>query len=130
MEYLQFRTMIRFICDFFQIRFKEEYCKALFAQAILETGHFKSQSYKIGNNLFGMKQSKQRTRYWIDKFLNHAKYSDPLCSVMDRLDWDKYLKVEFHDIDQYMGKVLSHKYAEDKEYLFKWKTIYHSLNKI
>jgi uncharacterized FlgJ-related protein len=49
--------------------------QVVYAQAVLETGHFKSKSFKEGNNLFGMKVAKQRPTTAVGEYLGHAKYN-------------------------------------------------------
>lgn len=53
------------------------------AQARIETGFYKSQVFKLNNNLFGMKLATQRVRYSTGEKLNHATYETWRRSVDD-----------------------------------------------
>jgi len=69
----------------------------VFAQAILETGHFKSTVFRVNNNLFGMRLPKVRKTTAIGKKRGYATYSDWIMSVQDYKLWQssipkKYLK--------------------------------------
>jgi uncharacterized FlgJ-related protein len=69
----------------------------VFAQAILETGHFKSTVFRDNNNLFGMRLPKVRKTTAIGKKRGYAVYSDWIMSVQDYKLWQssipkKYLK--------------------------------------
>ena len=69
----------------------------VFAQAILETGHFKSTVFRDNNNLFGMRLPKVRKTTAIGKKRGYATYSDWIMSVQDYKLWQssipkKYLK--------------------------------------
>jgi uncharacterized FlgJ-related protein len=55
----------------------------VYAQAIIETGHFTSNIFKNGNNLFGMKVARQRPTTAIGEYKGHAKYESWEESVMD-----------------------------------------------
>jgi hypothetical protein len=60
-----------------------EHPKIVLAQAILESGHFKSVVAVKNNNIFGMREAKQRVTTATGTQLNHAKYSRWQESVMD-----------------------------------------------
>ena len=53
------------------------------AQSILETGHWESRIYQENNNLFGMKQARQRVTTALGTNLNHAYYNNWKESVLD-----------------------------------------------
>lgn len=57
-----------------------EYCdihhkEIVYAQAILETGHFKSKGCRIGNNLFGLKGKKYYYKYnhWFESVVAYKE---------------------------------------------------------
>jgi uncharacterized FlgJ-related protein len=53
------------------------------AQAIIESGHFKSNVFRANNNLFGMKLARQRATTAKGTNLNHAYYENWRESVLD-----------------------------------------------
>ena len=53
------------------------------AQSILETGHFGSNVFRANNNLFGMKEARQRCKTAKGTNLGHAYYNNWKESVMD-----------------------------------------------
>ena len=92
--------------------------QVVYAQAVLETGHFKSKSFKEGNNLFGMKVAKQRPTTATGEYLGHAKYNSWQESVYDyALYYSKYLS-KFSTQDSYLNYLKEH-YAEDPTYINK-----------
>lgn len=104
-----------------------KFYKIVYAQAVLETGHFKSDSFKNGNNLFGMKVAKQRPTTAIGEYLGHAKYSSWKQSVMDyALYQSKYLS-KIKSKEEYFS-YLQKNYAEDPGYIKKIKSIMGKLN--
>lgn len=125
---MDFRACIHMGCDLFDITFYHDYAMILYAQAKLETGGFVSNIYKKGNNLFGMKPSIKRNRFWQSKLLGHAKYSHRFVCIMDRIDWDIWSGILFKgNVLDYMNAVVKKGYAEDKEYFSKWLKIYNEL---
>lgn len=123
-DYKIFRDIVFYMLIDKNIEYNEEYTKALYSQALLETGRFESQSYKMGKNLFGMKQSKRRTRFWMGVLFHHASYSTICYSILDRIDWDIYHKIKFETFAQYAKDVQFVGYAEDPNYIEKWQNIY------
>jgi uncharacterized FlgJ-related protein len=62
----------------------------VFAQAILESGHFKSKLAKKCNNLFGMKMPRKRHTTAIAKSKSgYAVYKHWIASLEDYLAWQK-----------------------------------------
>lgn len=99
--------------------------QVVYAQAVLETGHFKSKSFTIGNNLFGMKVAKQRPTTAAGEYLGHAKYNSWKESVYDyALYYSKYLS-KFSTQEQYLNYLKQH-YAEDPTYINKLLKIINS----
>jgi hypothetical protein len=64
-----------------------------YAQALLETGHFKSAVFIENHNLFGMKLPSQRQTLAIGKNRGHAKYKTWQDSVKDYKMWQDAIKV-------------------------------------
>ena len=61
------------------------------AQAKLETGRFKSEVFRMNNNLFGMRHPRQRVTLSKGSHLNHAVYDNWQHSLMDYAMWyNKY----------------------------------------
>lgn len=70
-----------------------KYPDLILAQAILESGHFKSTIFKENHNAFGMKQPRKRYTLCKGSNLNHALYDNWKVSVEDRMIYDTlYLK--------------------------------------
>jgi uncharacterized FlgJ-related protein len=77
-----------------------KYPDIVFAQGVLESGHFTSDKFRDGNNLFGMKLSKYRKTTAIGEKYGHAAYESWFESVQDYKLWQntipkKYLKNRF-----------------------------------
>lgn len=88
-----------------------KYPDIVYAQAILETGHFKSRVCKEYNNLFGLYNSYTKDYY---KF-NH--WSDSVLAYVDMIQY-KYKQGEnYYDFLERIG------YAEDPHYTNKVKNI-------
>ena len=88
-------------------------------QAILETGHFSSDIFKENNNLFGMKEAKQRTTTALGTNRNHAYYINWKASVVDYCLWQR----RYYKSGDYYEFLESYGYAENKWYINKLKEI-------
>lgn len=115
--------------EFTPEKFKE-YLKALnikhykiaYAQACLETGNFKSKTFRISNNLFGMRQAKSRPTTNSGEYLRHACYTHWRESVLDyALYYSKYLS-KFRTQKSLLNYLAKH-YAEDSMYVIKIKNL-------
>lgn len=85
------------------------------AQSMLETGHFESNVFRANNNLFGMKQARQRCTTARGTNLNHAYYDNWKESVMDyALFQSAYLR-NLKTEAQYFS-YLDRNYAEAQNY--------------
>lgn len=93
------------------IYYNLQYPEIVYAQAILETGHFKSKLYKEANNLFGLYNSKDRRYY---KF-NH--WSE---SVVAYKEW---IQRKYKSSENYYDFLDRINYASDPEYISKLKQI-------
>jgi len=88
----------------------------VYAQAIIESGNFKSNIFKTNNNLFGMKVAKQRPTLALGEESGHAYYDNWKTSVIDyALFQSKYLS-SIKTKQQYLD-YLSQNYAEDTTYM-------------
>jgi uncharacterized FlgJ-related protein len=67
-----------------------EFPDIVFAQAILESGHFKSKVFKENNNLFGMKQPSKRATVSKGKLNGYAVYNFWQESVEDYYLYQEY----------------------------------------
>lgn len=85
--------------------------KIVQAQAILETGHFKSDLCLNDNNLFGLYNNKKRRYYTFDHWTE---------SVIAYLD---YVQYRYKPPDDYYKFLLDIGYAEDPHYINKVKEI-------
>jgi uncharacterized FlgJ-related protein len=85
------------------------------AQAMIESGHFQSNIFMANNNLFGMKQARQRCTTAKGTNLNHAYYDNWKESVMDyALFQSAYLR-KLKTEAQYL-EYLDRNYAEAQNY--------------
>lgn len=64
-------------------RLNIRYPHIVLAQAMIESGHFESNIFRANNNLFGMKQARQRATTALGTELGHAYYNNWRESVMD-----------------------------------------------
>jgi hypothetical protein len=94
----------------------------VYAQALLESGEFKSHIFKENNNFFGMKQAKQRPTTNKGTENGHAYFSNWRDCVVDYAFYqaaylnDLRSEAEYY---QYLGQ----NYAEDPGYVGKLKKI-------
>lgn len=96
------------------IRFKD----VVVAQARLETGNFKSRSFRQGNNLFGMKVAKSRLTTACGSIYGHAKYTHWTMSVVDYALFQSTFARKIRTKDKYL-RYLQRNYAEDVNYISK-----------
>lgn len=92
--------------------------EVVFAQAMIETGHFGSDLFRKENNLFGMKFPLQRKTTAVKKSNSgYASYMTWMHSVYDYKLWqNSVLKSRSITEDEYI-KLLGRIYAEDKNYM-------------
>lgn len=83
----------------------------VYAQAILETGHFRSKVYRECNNLFGLYNSRTKSYYKFDHWSE---------SVVAYLDFIQYKYKPPNDYYKFLDNI---GYAEDPEYINKLKRI-------
>lgn len=100
--------------------------KIVVAQAIIESGHFKSKLFQINHNLFGMRKAYQRptTRIPADidfYFESYAYYHNWQYSVFDYALWQSSFARNLSETE-YLD-LLKRTYAEDDEYISKIKKI-------
>lgn len=94
-------------CTYYQLEEKE----IVVSQAILETGHFRSDNCIKNNNLFGLYNSKKKRYY---KF-NH--WTESVVFYRDKIQNRRKPNEKYYDFLNRIG------YAEDKEYISKVKNI-------
>lgn len=91
----------------------------VFAQAVLETGHFTSKLFKEGNNLFGMKMPSKRETLSIGKKKGgYAVFENWKKSVNDYLLWQDYIlrNKNITTRKEYL-KLIDRVYAENEKYV-------------
>lgn len=109
----------------FDLRLEHPYI--VFAQAIEESGHFKSEIFQENNNLFGMKMPWNRATTAIGINRGHAVYTSWRQSVIDYAFFQmSYMRGLTRD--EYLSK-LSKSYAENKKYVANLKRIIERTNK-
>jgi uncharacterized FlgJ-related protein len=94
----------------------------VYAQAILETNHFKSPLFKENHNLFGMREATLRVTLAKGTKNNHAYYKDWKDSLYD---YGMYYSTYLYRIttEENYYSYLQQYYAEDVEYVDKLKKI-------
>lgn len=99
--------------------------EVVFAQAVLESGHFKAPIFTTKNNLFGMKVPKKRETTAINKGKKgYAKYHSWDSSVDDYLLWQEFTLKNKSQLtkSQYLS-LLGKIYAKDKKYISSLKRV-------
>lgn len=93
-----------------------EYIDVMVAQARIESGHYTSNIFKEGRNLFGMRLPERRETTAIGKHRNHAKYESWVKSVDDYKIWQTNVLAKARSKKQYLAYI-GKNYAEDPKYL-------------
>ena len=101
-------------------------------QSALESHYGLSDLANVAHNFFGMKLPKRRVNLAHSFYRDYAAYYSRKQSVLDLLLWvtsqgDKY---NLLSIDGYIDLLLSHGYAEDKQYIDKITSIYSQFKSI
>jgi uncharacterized FlgJ-related protein len=107
------------------IKFGIKFPDVVFAQAVLESGHFTSKLFQSANNLFGMKIPTKRESSAIGQTKSgYSKYDDWNFSVYDYFLWQDYMLKRHGDLtkSQYLA-LLGRIYAEDKRYVSSIKRV-------
>ena len=91
----------------------------VFAQAVLETGHFTSKLFRDSNNLFGMKVPSKRETLSVGKIKGgYAVFENWEKSVNDYLLWQDYIlrNKNINSQKEYL-KLIDRIYAENEKYV-------------
>jgi hypothetical protein len=102
-----------------------EHSHIVFAQMRLESGNFKSDLAKNNDNFFGMKYPRQRATVAQGMDRGYAYYRSWSYSVLDYAIWQRRYASGLTE-EEYL-EMLSEKYAEDKAYVRKVKSIADSI---
>ena len=102
-----------------------EHSHIVFAQMRLESGNFKSDLAKNNDNFFGMKYPRQRATVAQGVDRGYACYRSWSYSVLDYAIWQRRYASGLTE-EEYL-EMLSEKYAEDKAYVRKVKSIADSI---
>ena len=99
--------------------------EVVFAQAVLETGHFQSKLFKEANNLFGMKVPSVRETLAIGRRKgNYAVFENWMSSVNDYQLWQTYvLRNKVITTQKEYLSLLNRIYSTNKKYVVSLKTI-------
>jgi uncharacterized FlgJ-related protein len=92
------------------------------AQSKLETGNYTSKIFKENNNLFGMREAKQRITTAVGTEHNHAYYHTWHESVLDYAFYQCRYLAGINTEEQYFN-YLRQSYAEDPSYVNRLITI-------
>jgi flagellum-specific peptidoglycan hydrolase FlgJ len=109
----------KFVLKLKELNFK--YPHIVMAQAMLETGSFKSVVFKQNNNLFGMKEATSRLNLCKGTEHGHASYSTWEDSVLDYALWCTSYANKANSESEYFQILNSLGYAEDGSYVVKLK---------
>jgi uncharacterized FlgJ-related protein len=94
------------------------------AQAILESGHFKSKLAKHNNNLFGMRMPKKRETTAVGTRYGYARYLSWKDSVEDYKLWQDYLFKRHPNMTKSQFKrYIDRLYSTSSNYIGKINTI-------
>jgi hypothetical protein len=108
-----------------------KYPDIVLLQSQLETGHYTSDIFLNGNNLFGMKYPSHRPTVATGSYKEHAKYAHWSDSVIDYTLWQKYYQSRGYrleggiDSDFYLVFLKCIPYAEDPRYVPKLVALSH-----
>ena len=107
-----------------------DYPEIVWAQAVLESGHFRSPIFKRNNNLFGMRFPRKRETVAIEDKKGFSSYADWNKSVEDyKMYQDYILKGKRISKERYYD-ILDRSYSESgKSYSNKLKCIIKKYNK-
>jgi uncharacterized FlgJ-related protein len=94
----------------------------VYAQALLESGEFKSHIFKVNNNFFGMKQAKQRPTTNKGTENGHAYFANWRDCVVDYAFYQAAYLNDLRSEAEYFD-YLGQNYAEDPMYVSKLKKI-------
>mgnify|MGYP003402704978 CR=1 len=92
-----------------------KYPDVVFAQAVLESGNFKSAIFRSNHNLFGMKEAGKRIRTCKGTEMNHAYYDNWKQSVLDYAFYQASYLNDIKTQAQYLD-YLDNNYAEVGNY--------------
>ena len=102
-----------------------EHPHIVYAQMRLESGNFKSNIAKNNNNFFGMRHPRVRITMSRGSLNGYASYDSWSYSVLDYAIWQRMYASGLTE-EEYL-EMLSEKYAEDKSYVRKVKSIANSI---
>lgn len=104
-----------------------EHPHIVYAQMRLESGNFKSNIAKTNNNFFGMRHPRVRITMSRGSLNGFASYDSWSYSVLDYAIWQRMYASGLTE-EEYL-EMLSEKYAEDKCYVKKVKSIADSIKR-
>lgn len=104
-----------FVCQYLGVKYPD----IVTAQAVLESGHFKSNIFKKSNNPFGLYNSSTRRFY---------KFNHWVDSVREYMNLVEY-KFNGHTKNEYYSFLKTLPYAEDTKYINKLKSIAKNIEK-
>lgn len=94
----------------------------VYAQSLIETGHFDSKIFHENHNLFGMKQARTRVTTAQGTQYNHAYYENWRESVYDYAFYQCRYLSGLKNEEEYLA-YLGRSYAEDPNYLSKIRSL-------
>lgn len=103
-------------------RMNFKYPDIVYAQAIEETGRFKSAVFKQNNNLFGLKIPNLRPTVAVGENLNHAKFKNWHDSLVERALWEAQNTFNIYSKEEYY-QLLDAIYAEKPGYSTRLKNL-------
>lgn len=99
------------------------YPEIVFAQGVLESGHFKSDLFRNNNNVFGMRQPKLRKTTATGKRKGYAVYDNWIESVRDYKLWQESLPTKYKKTKKTYLRYIESTYCECRHYTFQVNNI-------
>lgn len=101
----------------------------IYAQAVHETGDFKSAIFKENKNLFGGKKPSVRKTFAVSNNRGHAVFESYFNCIRDYFERQKYFKISNQNDTEFIRTTVASGYAEDPQYRQKWEAIFKTVKK-
>lgn len=101
----------------------------LYAQAILESGNFKSDIFRSNNNCYGMRNPNRRVTMSIGDQYGYAIYRTWKECVIDRCFYNSLYLGDIKTEEQYYEYLSKSGYAEDPTYIIKVRDLANKIKK-
>lgn len=113
----------------FLLSIKAPFPYILYAQAILESGNFKSDIFRSNNNCYGMRNPNKRVTTSIGEQYGYAVYRTWKECIIDRCFYNSLYLGDIKTEEQYYEYLSKSGYAEDPMYIVKVKDLANKIKK-